>query len=115
MATIRRGLRDKKKDPLMTTNPGYSMLADLSRLKAADTGRLSSWDRSGRNQDYWLIPANSTVRLADIEGPRCITHIWMTQFCPRLVGPGPIDPPLRQGGAPALQIHTAPGLTSRVP
>ena len=99
----------------MTSNPGHSMLADLTRLKAADTGRLSSWDRSGRNQDYWLIPANSTVRLAEIEGPGCITHIWMTQFCRRLMGPGLIDPTLGQWVAPVFEIHNALGLNWEVP
>src|ERR1041385_140394 len=102
-------------DRKMTSNPGHSMLADLTRLKAADTGRLSSWDRSGRNQDYWLIPANSTVRLAEIDGPGCITHIWMTQFCRRLMGPGLIDPTLGQWVAPVFEIHNALGLNWEVP
>lgn len=94
----------------MACHPGYSMLADLARVKAARTGRLSSWDRSGRNQDYWLIPPHSTVRLADIEGPACITHIWMTQFCRRVLGPGLIDPTLGNYVAPVFEIHNALGL-----
>jgi hypothetical protein len=52
----------------------------LTRLYNRKTGRCSSWDRSGRNQDSWTLPPHSSVVLADIQGPAQITHIWMTQF-----------------------------------
>ena len=55
------------------------MLKDLTKIKSATTGRASSWDVSGRNSDAWIIPAGETKVLADIKGPGCITHIWMTQ------------------------------------
>jgi len=55
------------------------MLSDLTRIRSRKTGRFSSWDRTGRNADYWTIPPKSTVTLADIEGPGVVTHIWMTQ------------------------------------
>lgn len=90
------------------------MLADLARLKDARTGRLSSWDQEGKNQDYWLIPANSTVRLAEIEGPGCITHIWMTQFCRRVLGAGLVDPTAGNYVAPVFEIHNALGLNWEV-
>ncbi|RFC00706.1 hypothetical protein B5K08_02265 [Rhizobium leguminosarum bv. trifolii] len=95
---------------MTSSNPGHSMLADLARVKDARTGRLSSWDQEGKNQDYWLIPANSTVRLAEIEGPGCITHIWMTQFCRRVLGAGLIDPTAGNYVAPVFEIHNALGL-----
>ncbi|THK34151.1 DUF2961 domain-containing protein [Ensifer sp. MPMI2T] len=95
---------------MTSSHPGHSMLADLARVKDARTGRLSSWDQEGKNQDYWLIPANSTVRLADIEGPGCITHIWMTQFCRRVLGAGLIDPTAGNYVAPVFEIHNALGL-----
>jgi hypothetical protein len=53
---------------------------ELSRIQTRKTGRFSSWDVSGRNADLWLVPANSSVVLADIPGPAQITHIWMTQL-----------------------------------
>jgi hypothetical protein len=56
------------------------MLTDLPTLHNRKTGRCSSWDTSGRNADRWIIPAHSSVVLADIHGPAQITHIWMTQF-----------------------------------
>lgn len=30
-------------------------LQSLATVRDAKTGRLSSWDQSGKNQDYWLI------------------------------------------------------------
>lgn len=44
------------------------LLHTLSQIRDAHSGRLSSGEQSGRNQDYWMIPAGETVRLADIHG-----------------------------------------------
>jgi hypothetical protein len=52
----------------------------FARLKPARTGRFSSWDQQGRNHDAWRIEPGETRVLADIQGPGCITHIWMTQW-----------------------------------
>lgn len=56
------------------------MLSDLTRIRNRKTGRASSWDKTGRNADLWIIPANSSIILADITGPAQITHIWLTQL-----------------------------------
>lgn len=56
------------------------MLTHLSQINNRKTGRASSWDRSGRNWDMWVVPAHSSAVLADISGPAQITHIWMTQI-----------------------------------
>jgi hypothetical protein len=55
------------------------MLIDVARIRNRTTGRYSSWDTTGRNADYWMLGAGETRVLADIHGPGCITHIWMTQ------------------------------------
>jgi hypothetical protein len=55
------------------------LLDSLTRIKKARTSRASSWDTSGRNNDAWTIEPGETRVLADLEGPGCITHIWMTQ------------------------------------
>lgn len=55
------------------------MIANLPLIQDRRSGRCSSWDRSGRNQDAWQIAPHTSVVLADIEGPAQITHIWMTQ------------------------------------
>ena len=56
------------------------MLSDISTLRNRKTGRSSSWDKSGRNHDLWIIPPGETAILAEIDGPAQITHIWMTQL-----------------------------------
>ena len=75
----------------------------LTRVSDARSCRLSSWDQSGRNQDYWVIPAGETVTLGDIEGPGCLTHIWMTSSCRRIVAPGLIDPVGNGNAAPVTR------------
>ncbi|HAU37301.1 MAG TPA: hypothetical protein DCX07_06240 [Phycisphaerales bacterium] len=55
------------------------MLNELCRIRDRRTGRFSSWDTTGRNNDAWNIPAGQSRVLADIRGPGRITHIWMTQ------------------------------------
>jgi hypothetical protein len=52
---------------------------DLTRLRSRTSRRCSSWDKTGRNNDSWMIAAHSSAVLADISGPAQITHIWMTQ------------------------------------
>ena len=55
------------------------LLSNLTRIRRAKSGRVSSWDVTGRNNDAWNIPAGETKVLAELEGPGCINHIWMTQ------------------------------------
>jgi hypothetical protein len=55
------------------------MLEDLARISGGRSGRFSSYDTSGRNNDAWTIAPGETAVLADIRGPGRITHIWMTQ------------------------------------
>jgi hypothetical protein len=55
-------------------------LLALARLHPdRTTGRVSSWDTTGRNADHWIIAPGERRVLADLEGPGAITHIWMTQ------------------------------------
>lgn len=56
------------------------MIGDISRIRSRKAGRVSSWDKSGRNNDCWGIEPGEACVLADIKGPGVITHIWMTQF-----------------------------------
>ncbi len=55
------------------------MIDKLPQLRSAKAGRCSSWDKTGRNRDFWDIPPGESRVLADISGPGAITHIWMTQ------------------------------------
>ena len=40
--------------------------------------RVSSWATTGANADRWSLQAGERRVLADISGPGCINHIWMT-------------------------------------
>lgn len=55
------------------------LLSSLTQISNARSLRASSWDTTGRNQDAWIIEAGETRVLANLEGPGCINHIWMTQ------------------------------------
>ncbi len=59
------GLRDKGAG-LMALDDGY---LSLCRVRDRRSGRVSSWDQRGRNQDYWVIGPSETRVLADLEGP----------------------------------------------
>jgi hypothetical protein len=55
-------------------------LLDLATFRnGVRTLRASSWDRSGRNRDWWTIPPGESRVLADLRGPGLITHLWFTQ------------------------------------
>lgn len=69
------------------------MLGALTRAQDARSGRSSSWDQSGRNNDAWTIGAGQAVTLADLEGPGCITHLWLTQSCPRVIADRTVQDP----------------------
>ncbi len=55
------------------------MYDHLASLTGGRTGRVSSWDTSGRNRDRWLLAPGEARVLADLEGPGVITHLWFTQ------------------------------------
>jgi hypothetical protein len=54
-----------------------SSLRDLPRLRDVRRRRVSSWDRSGGNQDWITIRPGETATLAEIAGAGNINHIWM--------------------------------------
>ncbi len=66
---------------LSVNGPSGSPLAGLPYLRDATSRRASSWDQTGGNDDYISIPANSTTTIADLAGPGCIRHIWITAMC----------------------------------
>lgn len=86
------------------------LFKDLTKVTKARSGRLSSWDHSGRNQDYWEIPAGESITLGEIEGPGCISHIWMTSSCRKVKEPSIIDPGMQAQAAPVMEIHPALGV-----
>jgi hypothetical protein len=59
----------------------------LATLRSYRSKKASSWDRSGKNRDYVCIPKGESRTIASIDGPGCITHIWMTVACDDLLYP----------------------------
>ena len=55
-----------------------SSLSGLYRLRDARRRRASSHDTTGGNADFWLLEPGETRTLAQIDGPGCIRHVWMT-------------------------------------
>jgi len=59
--------------------PGaQDILRDLGRQQDFRSERVSSFDRSGGNNDRLSIAPGETALLAEIEGPAAIHHIWVT-------------------------------------
>lgn len=56
-----------------------SLLENLCYLKTnIRRERISSWDRTGSNEDFILIPERKNAEIAHFSGAGCIRHIWMT-------------------------------------
>ena len=51
---------------------------EIWKIRKGKTLRQSSWERNGRNADWWTIMPGESKVIADIKGPGKITHIWMT-------------------------------------
>ncbi|MCJ1299534.1 hypothetical protein MMC08_002326 [Hypocenomyce scalaris] len=66
------------------------LLSAAAQHKVVRTARISSWDHSGLNEDAFVVQPGETAVLADVEGPGKITHLWFTQNCRQLLGPGRI-------------------------
>ena len=60
-----------------------SPLGGLPRIRNVQSRRVSSWDQTGGNNDFLVIPAGQMVVLADIRGAGCINHIWCTHWNPQ--------------------------------
>jgi hypothetical protein len=57
---------------------GTGSLASLAKLRDFKRGRLSSWDRTGANRDFVLVPPGARVELGRIAGAGCVKHVWVT-------------------------------------
>jgi len=57
---------------------GNGALGDLPRMRDCTRKRESSWDKTGGNLDFIVVPPGTKATLASIQGAGCITHIWMT-------------------------------------
>jgi hypothetical protein len=53
-------------------------LSNIPVLRDAKRKRFSSYDRTGGNKDYLIIPAGETATLAEMKGAGTVKHIWVT-------------------------------------
>jgi hypothetical protein len=59
------------------------MTADLARLRrGVRRRRASTWDRTGRNDDFVTLAPGETAVLGEGEGPGQVTHLWCTLLAP---------------------------------
>lgn len=59
-------------------NNKFSTLKNLAIARKGSRNRISSYDRSGGNNDFESIETGETRNIFDIKGAGCITHIWLT-------------------------------------
>jgi hypothetical protein len=57
-------------------------LSNIATLVNAKSKRISSYDRSGGNDDFIKIPAGGTATIAEMEGAGIVKHIWITISSP---------------------------------
>lgn len=58
---------------------GNSSLMNLALLgEGVRSHRWSSYDQTGGNADWWVVPAGETIVLGETTGSGCVRHIWMT-------------------------------------
>jgi hypothetical protein len=55
-----------------------SNLQNIHKKREFVRRRLSSYNKSGNNDDRIYIKPGTSQVIAEGEGPGCITHIWMT-------------------------------------
>jgi hypothetical protein len=60
---------------------GGSSLRDLARLRSCRRKRSSSWDRTGGNNDFVMLPKGGTGVLLDVRCAGSVTHLWSTLGC----------------------------------
>jgi hypothetical protein len=53
-------------------------LGQLHLARGGRNYRSSSYDRTGKNNDYFGVPPGTTATIADIQGAGYIRHIWIT-------------------------------------
>ncbi len=53
-------------------------ISSISRMRSGRSKRVSSYDRSGGNKDYYTLGPKEKIEICNIGGPGYIRHIWMT-------------------------------------
>ena len=59
-------------------NNNYSALKNLAISREGSRHRISSYDKTGGNNDFYIIQPGETHTIAAIQGAGCIHHFWLT-------------------------------------
>ena len=54
------------------------MFAPLYQLRDVESRRSSTWDLSGKNQDWVMIQPGETAEVLDEAGAGCVRHLYWT-------------------------------------
>ncbi len=54
------------------------MFAPLYRLRDIESLRISTWDRTGKNQDWVMIQPAETAVVLEETGTGCVRHLYWT-------------------------------------
>jgi hypothetical protein len=57
---------------------GVSGINSISKMRNGRSKRISSYDRTGGNKDFFTLEQGEKLEVCNIEGPGYIRHIWMT-------------------------------------
>jgi hypothetical protein len=57
-----------------------SDLGNIAQLRNFKRKRISSYDRTGGNSDWFVIEPGEHKVIFNVNGPGCIKHIWMTMM-----------------------------------
>jgi hypothetical protein len=66
----------------LSAQTGLWLKTDLTQPQDYVLKRVSSYDRSGGNEDFRRIEAGATLTILDADGPGILTHIWFTLSSP---------------------------------
>lgn len=58
----------------------WSGLRSVPHLRDFHSRRVSSYDPTGGNRDWRDVAGGQSLTLAEMDGPGCIRHIWMTML-----------------------------------
>ena len=61
-------------------NGTCSSIGNLMKIRNCKSKRISSYDKTGGNKDFWRLKPNEQKVIAEIKNPGIIRHIWMTMW-----------------------------------
>src|SRR5579859_3132191 len=67
---------------LMVQGQTVGWMPDVTQQQTYTLHRSSSFDRSGRNEDFRTLQPGASETVLDVDGPGMVSHIWFTLNAP---------------------------------